>query len=345
VKIVCWITTGLLVASLLAGCGEQTTESPAQAKRVAAKAPPKKRLAVPQEVWVSVEGWEGPADVGLLMAEKRGYFRDVGINIWIGAPAGPSRPLRYVAEGSDYFGVVQQPQVAIAQAKGVPVVAVGSVVPQATASLIWLKRSKIGDISGLRGKTIAIPGVPFQKALLESVLEKGGLSLKDVHVKRVGYELVDALVSGKADAIFGGSWNLEGRELELRGAEPVVKRVQDLGVPAYEELVLIARTQSLEEDPQLTRDFMTAVKRGTEAALSNPQAAIKTVQETGEGDPGLSDKVVAAEVRATLPLLSATGDMDSSQADSLVEWMSDQGMIQREPSVSELLTNEFLASP
>jgi ABC-type nitrate/sulfonate/bicarbonate transport system substrate-binding protein len=299
-------------------------------------------LAVPQQVWVSAEGWEGPADVGLLMAEKRGYFKDVGIDIWIGAPAAPSRPLRYVAEGTDYFGIVQQPQVAIAKDKGAPVVAVGSIIPQSTASLIWLKRSKIDGLAGLRTKTIAIPGVPFQEALLESVLAQGGLSLQDVDVERVGYELVDALVSGRADAIFGGSWNLEGRELKLRGADPVIKRVHDLGVAAYEEMVLIARTESVEEDPQLTRDFMTAVTRGTEAARSDPQAAVKVVQETDEGDPDLSNKVIGAEVRATLPLLSATGRMNPRQGGSLVEWMHDEGLIREKPPVSELLTNEYL---
>jgi ABC-type nitrate/sulfonate/bicarbonate transport system substrate-binding protein len=71
--------------------------------------------------------------------------------------------------------------------------------------------------------------------------------------------LVSALLSGRADAIFGGSWNVEGIELESRGAEPVITRIQDLGIPDYEELVMVARSDLVADDPRLIRDFMSAV--------------------------------------------------------------------------------------
>ena len=115
-----------------------------------------------------------------------------------------------VVNGSDDLGVAHGAQVTIAQEKGVPIVVVGSLVPEPTAALIWSKESDIGGIADLKGKTIAIPGLSFQRDFLETILARGGLTLDDVKVKSVGNELVPALASGKADAIFGGSGNQEG---------------------------------------------------------------------------------------------------------------------------------------
>ena len=41
---------------------------------------------------------------------------------------------------------------------------------------MWLPDSGIEEISDLKGKTIAYPGVPFQKDFLEYILEGAGLS-------------------------------------------------------------------------------------------------------------------------------------------------------------------------
>jgi hypothetical protein len=48
------------------------------------------------------------------------------------------------------------------------------------------------------------------------------------------------------------------------------------------------------------------------------------------------------QVRATLPLLSQTGDIEPDQAAKLLTWMHQEGMIQRQPRASALFTDEFL---
>jgi putative hydroxymethylpyrimidine transport system substrate-binding protein len=62
-----------------------------------------------------------------------------------------------------------------------------------------------------------IPGLAFQRRFLEYILNQAGLTLDDVKVKSVGNDLVPALVSGRADALSGGSRNLEGADLESHG--------------------------------------------------------------------------------------------------------------------------------
>src|ERR1700746_2015872 len=162
----------VLVAALLFGCGGQgaaeTTQGP--------PAHPWKA----REVNVSLDGWEDPANVGTVTAEREGYFGKVGLEVTTFAPVRLGVVIEDVVIGADEFGISHLPQVVLAQGKGAPVVVVGSIVSQPTAAMIWLKQSHIGDIADLKGKTIAIPGLPFQKAFLQSILARDGLTLDDV---------------------------------------------------------------------------------------------------------------------------------------------------------------------
>ncbi len=61
---------------------------------------------------------------------------------------------------------------ALGKDHGAPVVAVGSLISEPTAALIWLKESGIQTIADLKNKTIAVPGIPYQEEMLESILEE-----------------------------------------------------------------------------------------------------------------------------------------------------------------------------
>jgi putative hydroxymethylpyrimidine transport system substrate-binding protein len=321
----------LLVAAiaLLAGCGggadaETSGEAPEQI----------------QKFDVTLDGYPNPENVGITMANARGYFYEAGLEILVHTPVDPLRPIGYALNGSADVSIASQPQVVLEQEKGVPIVAIGSVLPEPTAAMIWLKDSKIEDVADLKGKTIAIPGLDFQRSLLEPILAQAGLTLEDVKVETVGYELVPALTSGRADAIFGGSWDVEGIELEDMGLEPVITRVQDLGIPAYEELVFVARRSRLAKDPESIRDFLSAVARGTEEAIDDPEDAADVV--LGRNEYRSTFEATEAGLGATLPLLSTSGEMSIETAEGLIDWMHEEGLIQQQPPASDLLTDDYL---
>ena len=293
---------------------------------------------------MTLDGYDGPENVAILMAEARGYFEDVGLKMVVTVPVVPARPLPYLTQEAVTLAVSHQPEIVIAKGKqqSRPVVAIGSLISQPTAAMIWLKKSNIHQLADLKGKVIAVPGLYFQKAFLESVLAQGGLTPDDVIVKRVDYQAVSMLEDGSADAIFGASANLEGAVLEARGFDPVITPVSELGVPDYDELVVIARPETLAEDPQLASDFMSALERGAEAAVESPLGAVEAIERSAEKDAQLSRAETWATVKATLPLLSTTGRVSYSHTSHLVDWMYREGMIAREPPPSTLLTNDFL---
>jgi len=342
-----WVVVAIAAAALAAGCGQGDSSQAVETAhpRPQGKEPPKPSASKPhrklKQVRLTLDEHEGPTSVGIMMAAKRGFFADVGLSVWIGDPQTPNRPVRYVAGETVDLGVTHLPEVALAQQRGAPIVAVGSLLPEATAAMIWTEDSRVHGLGDLKGKTIAITGLPFQEEFLQSVLARQGLTLKDVTVKKAGYELVNSLLFDRADAIFGGSWNLEAIELEELAQKPTVTRIGKLGVPAYDELVVIANKDRVAKDPKLIHDFMSAVARGTEAAVKDPAAAVEVIEEGDEGNPDSTPEITEAETEATLPLLSRDGYMSPKRAKRLVKWMVAQGMLDREPEVSELLTNRY----
>jgi putative hydroxymethylpyrimidine transport system substrate-binding protein len=105
------------------------------------------------------------------------------------------------------------------------------------------------------------------------------------------------------DAIFGRR-NLQGAELEARGLKPVITPVQVLGIPSYNELVLIARADCVSKRPQVFRRFMSALARGTAAAVKDPNGIAHAVRAGEESNPETGQKAMRFQIEATLPLLS-----------------------------------------
>ena len=54
-----------------------------------------------------------------------------------------------------------------------------------------------------------------------------------VDLQSVGFGLTPALASGRVDAIIGAYWNIEVPEIESRGVEVDVFRLEESGVPDY----------------------------------------------------------------------------------------------------------------
>jgi putative hydroxymethylpyrimidine transport system substrate-binding protein len=204
--------------------------------------------------------------------------------------------------------------------------------------MIWLKKSGIRGIGGLRGKTIATAGIPYQDAYLKTILARAQMTPSDVKTVNVGYGLLPAILGGQADAMLGGFVNVEGVDLRERGKEPVVTPVDKLGVPTYDELVVTAQRRRLEEDPESIRLFLAALARGTAAAKKAPGA---TTDALLRANSDLEPKLTRAEVEATLPLLGSER-MDEREWSRFVSWMHANELISAAPAPSEVMTNAYL---
>ncbi|HET9199217.1 MAG TPA: ABC transporter substrate-binding protein [Solirubrobacterales bacterium] len=335
-KIACAVALAAAAAAIGCGGGSDATGG--------AKVEPAAPL---EDVTMSLEGHASAEDVGVLMADKLGFFREEGLRVAVDDPLVPTRPMEYVPNGIVQFALSQQPELVLSRAEQVPVVAVGSLLPEATASFAWLEEAGIDDVADLEGKTIGISGLSYERAFLEAILRQAGLKIGDVEVKRSGYRMVPELLGGEVDAIFGGSSNVEGVRLADGGPEVVFTPVGDLGVPPYEEVAIVTRPELVATEPELVRKFVSAVVRGARAAIEDPAAAAEAIHDQAVHDraPAISQEEAEAQLEATLPLLSESGYMDPGQADRLGAWMQREGMIGNERVARRALTNAFLPQP
>jgi putative hydroxymethylpyrimidine transport system substrate-binding protein len=319
----------LALALGLAACGEKS-------ENVTAKTQP---------FSLALDFYPNPDHAGVYMAQKLGYFKEAGLDVGISAPSDPSAPIRLVAAGRDDLAISYEPEVLLAREQGLDVVAIGALVNRPLTSMIWLKKSGIKGVGDLRGKTIATAGIPYQDAFLKTILARANLSPADVKAVNVGFGLLPALVGGSAQAMLGGYVNVEGIDLRERGKHPVVIPVDRLGVPTYDELVLVANRKRLEEDPEKFRLFVAALARGTAAAVKDPAAATQAVLAANHD---LDRKLTAAEIKATLPLLSQAGSghpygyMGPAQWQQFIGWMRDNGLISALPAPGEAMTDAYL---
>ena len=216
-------------------------------------------------------------------------------------PSDPSAPIRQVAAGRADLAISYEPEVLLAQDQGLPVIAVAALVPHPLTSLISLPEAGIANAADLEGKTIATAGIPYQADYLETILDGEGLSLDDVDQKDVGFNLLPAVLSGSADAMLGGFLNVEGVDLEERGLNPRVVPVDELGIPTYDELVLVASSERVADDPEAIRLFIAALERGTanrgpRSRRRNRGGARRRRRPRAEADPGRDRPHPAAAV-------------------------------------------------
>jgi putative hydroxymethylpyrimidine transport system substrate-binding protein len=319
----------LILALGLAACGEKSEDVKGER----------------QPLGLTLDFYPNPDHVGIYTAQKLGYFGEAGLDVSIQTPADAAAPIKLLAAGKTDLAISYEPEVLLAQEQGLGVVAVGALVDRPLTSMIWLKKSKIGGIAGLRGKTIATAGIPYQDAYLKTILARANMAPSDVKSVNVGFGLLPALVGGRAQAMLGGFLNVEGVDLRLRGKQPVVTPVDKLGVPTYDELVLVARRQEIEEEPEPIRLFIAALARGTAAAVKQPDLALKALLEA---NPDLEPKLTRAEVAATLPLLEHPGGkrpygyMDPAQWQAFIAWMHENKLIAAQPPTSSVLTDAYL---
>jgi putative hydroxymethylpyrimidine transport system substrate-binding protein len=318
------IVATMALALGLAACGEKSEDVTG---------------AAPTPFTLTLDFYPNPDHAGIYMAEKLGYFADAGLDVSIQTPSDPAAPTKLVAAGQTDLAISYEPEVVLAHEKGLDVVAVGALVDRPLTSMIWLAKSGIKGIADLRGKTIATAGIPYQDAYLKTILARANLSPGDVKTVNVGFGLLPAILGGKADAMLGGFSNVEGVDLRLRGKGPVVTPVDRLGVPTYDELVLVANRQRLEEDPEPYRLFLAALARGTAAAVKSPDA---TVDALLEANSDLDPKLTRAEVDATLPVLSENGKMNTPEWADFIAWMRENALIASEPVPSQVLSDDYL---
>ena len=142
--------------------------------------------------------------------------------------------------------------------------AVATVVPVPLNSLIVVSRTRASPTLSQhqRARPSASPASRATTRSTTTMLKTAGLSAGDVTKVNVGFNLVPSILSNKVDAIIGGYHNVEAIQIEQEtGKKPTVFPANELGVPNYAELVLVANSDKLSSDPAYA-DAVTRLRGG-----------------------------------------------------------------------------------
>jgi putative hydroxymethylpyrimidine transport system substrate-binding protein len=328
------------LAALLAGCGEKS--EPITPKNVHAD---KVNLMLDWQPNANHAGiYEGIAD---------GSFKKRALVVKPIVPSDPAGVIKQVEAGRVDLGITYASYVLAAQDKGAGIKSIASIVNRPLNSLIWLKKSKIKSVKGLKGKTVGVSG-DGPSATLNTILEQNGVAASSVKQIDVGYDLQKVLVAGKVDASITGYWNVEGVQLKQAGLHPTILPVDKAGSPTYDELVLIASTAHLEDARrvEIYRRFIAGLQEGTKAAVADPAAAFTALASKYPDlkKTAADRKFNQASLKITLPVLAQTnigdnpfGWQDPETWAAYGKWMHDNGELSKsDTTYTDAITNDLL---
>jgi putative hydroxymethylpyrimidine transport system substrate-binding protein len=281
---------------------------------------------------------------GIFEAVDRGYFTDEGLDVNIYTPADPSTVLQTVGAGRDDFGISYQPDLLLARNEDVPVVSVMGIVQHPLNSIMTLGSSGLQTPGDLKGMRIGHPNIPSNQGMLATMLASEGLTLDDVELVDVGFNLVPSLLGNTVDAIIGAYWTHESILIELEGKEVNIMRMEEWGVPDFYELIVTASETTIAERPEIVAGFVRAMRRGFEAAESDPQGAVDTLLAAHPDT--VNEPLERRGVDLLQPIwgdgVPKIGWQDAARWSSFTSWMKSQDFIDANVDSSAAFTNEFI---
>jgi putative hydroxymethylpyrimidine transport system substrate-binding protein len=322
----------LLLVSLIAlsGCGEKEEPSASGAS-----------TAKPEKFRLILDYFPNADHAGIYAAQD--LYKKAGLDVEIVTPPDPSAPLKLLAAGKADLAISYEPELLLARDKGAELISVGALAQRPLTSVISLDKD-IREIEDLAGRKVGTAGISYQSAYLKTIAAQAGIS--GVREVNVGFNFTPAMISGKVDATLGAFWNYEAVDLRRRGRKPTVFRMEELGVPTYNELIFVARRKDL--DPAAAarlRRFLLATSRGHELLRDDPAAGIEPLLSAAND---LSRELQEAVVKETLPVFFPSdsrkpfGWQNRSDWQRYGEWLFENEVVKRQPEAAGAMTNEFL---
>jgi putative hydroxymethylpyrimidine transport system substrate-binding protein len=277
-----------------------------------------------EKLTVLLDWFVNPDHAPLFVAQEKGFFSKHGLDVELIAPSNPNDPPKLVAAGKADLAVSYQHQHQMQVDQGLPLVRVATLIATPLNSLVVLADSGIDDIADLRGKTVGYSVGGFETVLLTVMLQQSGLQPSDVKLVNVNFSLSPSLLSGKVDGVIGAFRNFELNQLELEGHPGRAFFVEEFGVPAYDELIIVANRDDL--DRPALRAFVDALEEGVQYLVNHPDDSWRLFIGGDRGD--LDDELNRRAWRDTLPRFALRpGALDRSRYLRFAAFLHEQKII------------------
>lgn len=328
-KIVAVLTAGCMALSL-AACGSGETSQGENEK---------------EKITFVLDWTPNTNHTGLYVAQEKGYFEDEGLEVEIVQPPEDGADA-LVASGKAQFGISFQDTMApgVVGEDALPTTAVAAVVQHNTSGIISRKGEGMDTPKGLEGKKYATWDAPIEKAMMENVVKADGGDFSKVElIPSTVTDEVSALESKSVDAIWiFYAW--AGVATEVAGLETDYFAFKDIN-PAFDYYtpVIIGNNEFLEKEPETAKKFLSAVKKGYEDAIEDPDGAAEILCEAA---PELDQELVKASQEYLKDQYIADADrwgyIDPDRWNLFYNWLNENGLTENEIPENTGFSNEYL---
>ena len=257
------LAPSLAVAVVAAGCGEKQEST---------------RAGDAEQLDLALDFYVNPDHAGIYTALERGYFDEAGLDVEPQVPSDPSAPIKQVAAGRADLAISYEPEVLLARDQGLDVVAVAALVAGPLTSLISLPGGRDREAGRpARARRSRPPGIPYQAAYLETILDGAGLSTRRRRAESTSASTCCRRCSRAAPTRCSAASSTSRASTSPSAAlDPRVVPVDELGIPTYDELVLVASAERGRRRP----GGDPAVHRRARARHARPPSTTRPAQPT-----------------------------------------------------------------
>ena len=282
---------------------------------------------------------------GLYVAQEKGYFDEAGLEVEIVQPPEDGAEA-LVGTGKAQFCMTFQDTMlpTVVGDTKMPIEAVAAVLQHNTSGIISRKGEGIDTPKGLEGKKYATWDLPIEKATLKQVIEDDGGDFDKV-------ELIPSTVTDEASALQSKSvdaiwvyYGWAGIATKLKNVDTDYFYFKDINpVFDYYTPVIAGNTDWMSENPDKTKAFLTALKKGYEYSIENIEDAVDIlVKAAPELDKELvleSQKYMADQYKAEV---EQWGYIDAARWNAFYNWINEKKLLEVEIPENTGFTNEYL---
>ena len=208
--------------------------------------------------------------IGDVVAAKRGYFQDAGLDVEF-APGGPnSATLPPVVTNQAQLGQFSDSaQLLMARASGAPIRIIACGFRSSPFAFYSLPRAPIRSVTDMVGKRIGTQ--PTARFVLDAILAKNHIDPNSVTITNIGFDMTP-LTTGQVDAVTG--WVTNTKALSVLGADRIDLMMKDTGLPSYSN-VYFATDRAVENNADILAKVLGAIGKGWGWTHAHPDEAVR----------------------------------------------------------------------
>ena len=343
----------MLAVNLLSSCNSPTANAPGASPAASPVTSSEKKplKAVKVQLGFLLQSTYAP----LIVAIKKGYFADEGLNVSWQRGFGNVDTISKLGSGqfdisfSDMYNALKFND----KNPNQKLVAVAVPFNKSEASILTLKSSSINDPKGLAGKKLGAPVGDGPRKLWPLFAKQVGVDPNSVEWISMDPKLRETfLVQGRVDGISGFSTS------SLPNILKAGKKKEDVNVFYYTDYgldfygnALLTKASYAKENPDVVKGFVKAYLKGLEDTLKEPEAALDAVMEADQSklmnrDAEKLRLQIALEKLLVTPEVETVGlgDVNAKRLQTTINQTVVGFGLQGSPKVEDIFDNSFLPS-